>query len=332
MKITYKNFINSSRISEYPIYLIIGNPYHLQNEVQFRLESYFKNKEYTVKKYIVDSDFNIEFLKDDLENYSLFSDNKLILLNIISNTIPKNIASYLTDMEPVSDSVIILKLSAQSPSFKKTKIYSKIESQGCIVEVYELNGANLNDWVKKKFAKNNIIYNEDLFKKLIDKNEGNTSAISQELYKMSLLDIKDVGVYFNYLQKEYKFTEFDLTDSIIDGDLPKTLKILSYLKSIKSPDVYILFLINNEIKKVYSLSNNLTPQPYVPSFKKNAYSKFSRDYSNQHLIDLMQYCYSIDKLIKLGSSQNHIWHNLEVVVTSFVLKKPLPYQTKTEIA
>ena len=119
---------------------------------------------------------------------------------------------------------------------------------------------------------------------------------------------------------------------MIDGDLKKTLKILSYLKSIKSPDVYILFLINNEIKKVYSLSNNLSPQPYLPSFKKNSYSKFSRDYSNQHLIDLMQYCYSIDKLIKLGSSQNHIWHNLEVVVTSFVLKKPLPCQTKIEIA
>ena len=100
------------------------------------------------------------------------------------------------------------------------------------------------------------------------------------------------------------------------------IKILSYLKSIKSPDVYILFLINNEIKKVYSLSNNLSPQPYIPSFKKNEYSKFSKDISNQHLIDLMQYCYSIDKLIKLGSSQNHIWHNLEVVVTSFVLKKP----------
>ena len=99
--------------------------------------------------------------------------------------------------------------------------------------MHELSGANLNDWVKK-FLKNNIVYNEDLFKKLIDKNEGNTSAISQELYKMSLLDIKDVGVYFDYLQKEYKFTEFDLTDSMIDGDLKKTLKILSYLKSIKS--------------------------------------------------------------------------------------------------
>ena len=217
-----------------------------------------------IRDSIVDSDFNIEILKDDLENYSLFSDNKLILLNVISNTLPKNISSYLTDMKFVSDSVIVLKLSVQSPSFKKTKIYSKIESQGCVIEVHELSGANLNDWVKKKFLKNNIIYNEDLFKKLIDKNEGNTSAISQELYKMSLLDIKDVGVYFDYLQKEYKFTEFDLTDSMIDGDLKKTLKILSYLKSIKSPDVYILFLINNEIKKVYSLSNNLSPQPYIP--------------------------------------------------------------------
>ena len=92
MKITYKKFISSSRIPEYGIYLILGKPYHLQNEVQSKIEQYYTNKEYMIKKIIVDSDFNLEAIKDDFENYSLFSENKFILFNVISNTIPKNLS------------------------------------------------------------------------------------------------------------------------------------------------------------------------------------------------------------------------------------------------
>ena len=233
MKITYKKFISSSRISEYGIYLILGKPYHLQNEVQSKIEQYYTNKEYMVKKIIVDSDFNLETIKDDFENYSLFSENKFILFNVISNTIPKNLSEYLLERKSTPDLVILIKLSPQSPSFKKTKIYSKIDSDGCVIEIYELTGSNLIEWMKMKFKKNNITYTEELFKKLIDKNEGNTSAISQELYKMSLLDINDVGVYFDFIQKEYKYSEFDLIDAIVDCNIHKALKIIDYLKSIK---------------------------------------------------------------------------------------------------
>ena len=332
MKIAYKKFINSPKISEYPIYLILGNPYHLQNEVQSRLEYYFKNKEYLISKYIVDSDFNIDLIKDDFENYSLFSEKKVVLLNIISNTIPKIISDYLIGTNATSDLVVILKLSSQSPSFKKNQLYSKIDSEGCIIEVYELSGSNLIDWVRKKFAKNNINYTEELFKKLIDKNEGNTSSISQELYKMSLLDIKDIGVYFDFIQKEYKFTEFDLVDSIIDKDIKKSLKILNYLKTIKSSEVYILFLINNEIKKIYYLANELSPSPYIVSFKRTAYNHFAVNYSKQHLEDLLQYCYAIDKSIKLGINKADIWHNFEILVTAFIMKKSFSSLLSTEIA
>ncbi len=332
MKIAYKKFINSPKINEYPIYLLLGNPYHLQNEVQSRLEYYFKNKDYLISKYLVDADFNLDLIKDDFENYSLFSQKKVVLLNIISNTIPKTISDYLIEKKDIPDLVVILKLSSQSPSFKKNKLYSKIDSKGCIIEFYELSGSSLIEWVRRKFAKNNISYTEELFKKLIDKNEGNTSAISQELYKMSLLDIQDIGVYFDFIQKEYKFTEYDLVDSIIDKDINKSLKILSYLRSIKSSEVYVLFLINNEIKKIYYLVNELSPSPYIVSFKRSAYNNFAINYSNQHLMDLMQYCYAIDKSIKLGISQVNTWHNFEILVTAFIMKKPFSSFIDTELA
>ena len=330
MKITYKKFINSPRLSEYGMYLILGKPYHLQNEVQSKIEKFYKDKGYMVKKIIVDSDFNLDTIKDDFENYSLFSENKFILFNIISSTIPKSLSEYLVDMKSTSDLVIVIKLNPQSPSFKKTKIYSKIDSDGCVIEIYELAGSSLIEWMKMKFKKNNITYTEELFKKLIDKNEGNTSAISQELYKMSLLDISDVGIYFDFIQKEYKYSEFDLIDSIVDCNIQKVLKILGYLKSIKSPEVYILFLINSEIKKIHSLACKLSPPPYIPSFKKNIYDKFSENYNKEHLMGLLQSCYAIDKSIKLGIKNSNIWHDLEVLVIAFIMKKPLLHQSNNE--
>tara|TARA_X000001036_G_scaffold45942_2_gene36789 strand:+ start:2615 stop:3613 length:999 start_codon:yes stop_codon:yes gene_type:complete len=330
MKITYKKFISTPRIPEYGIYLILGKPYHLQNEVQSKIEQYYKNKEYMVKKIIVDSDFSLEIIKDDFENYSLFTENKFILFNVISNTIPKSLSEYLLERKSTSDLVILIKLSPQPPSFKKTKIYSKIDVDGCVIEVHELTGSNLVEWMKMKFQKNNITYTEELFKKLIDKNEGNTSAISQELYKMSLLDINDVGIYFDFIQREYKYSEFDLIDSIVNCNIHKALKILGYLKSIKSPEVYILFLINSEIKKIHSLACKLSPPPYIPSFKKNIYDRFSDNYNKEHLMVLLQSCYAIDKSIKLGIKNSNIWHDLEVLVIAFIMKKPLLHQSNNE--
>lgn len=330
MKITYKKFINSPKVPKYGIYLILGKPYHLQNEVQSKIESYYKNNNYMIKKIIVDSDFNLEAIKDDFENYSLFSENKFIMFNIVSNVIPKSLSEYLLDRNSTSDLVVVIKLSPQAPSFKKTKIYSRIDSDGCIIEIYELMGSNLIEWMKMKFERNNITYTEGLFKKLIDKNEGNTSAISQELYKMSLLDINDVGTYFDFIQKEYKYSEFDLIDSIIDCNIQKSLKILGYLKSVKSPEVYILFLINSEIKKIHSLVYKLSPPPYIPSFKKNSYDKFSENYDKEHLMDLLQSCYAIDKSIKLGINESDVWHDLEKLVIAFIMKKSLLHQSNNE--
>ena len=61
----------------------------------------------------------------------------------------------------------------------------------------------LKNWVKQKFIKNKIKYSDEFLERLLEKNEGNTSAISQELYKMSLLNISDINTYFHYLQSKH---------------------------------------------------------------------------------------------------------------------------------
>ena len=96
---------------------------------------------------------------------------------------------------------------------------------------------------------------------------------------------------------------------------------MNYLKSINSPEVYILFLINNEINRIYFLANHLSPQPYIPAFKRNTYDALADNYSKQHLMDLLQYCYAIDKSIKLGTHRSNIWDSFEILVTAFITRK-----------
>ena len=323
MKISYKQFFDRSEAPESSIYLILGKPYHLQNDVQHRLESNFKRAGASIKHLVIDSDFDINDIRNDFENYSLFEEKKVLVLNIASNNIPKNLLDYLSSNKVPKDLNLIIKLGPQTPAFKRGKFLSMIDMEGCIIEISELTGLNLVNWVKQKFKKNNISYCDESFEKLIEKNEGNTSSISQELYKMSLLDISDVSTYFDYLQKEYKFTEYDLIDSIFEGNVPKSTRILNYLESVKASEVYILFLINSEIKKVYYLLNNLSPKPYIPNYKKNLYNTFIRKSTSDGILSLLELCYMIDKRIKTGVGNFKVWHQLEILITSFILNKPL---------
>ena len=323
MKISYKQFFDSPEVPESFIYLILGKPYHLQNDVQSRLESFLKKSGSSVEHLVVDSDFDINEIRNNFESYSLFEEKKALVLNIVSNTIPKKLLDYLLNNKVPKDLNLIIKLGPQTPAFKRGKFLSMLNSEGCIIEISELKGIHLNSWVKQKFKKNNITYSDELFEKLIQKNEGNTSSISQELYKMSLLNISDISVYFNYLQKEYKFTEYDLIDSMLELNTSKSIKILNYLESVKSSEVYLLFLINSEIKKIYYLINNLLPQPYIPNNKKNLYSAFSRKSNSNNLLGLIELSYVIDRRIKTGAGNFNIWNQLEILVASFILNEPL---------
>jgi len=74
--------------------------------------------------------------------------------------------------------------------------------------------------------------------------------------------------------------------------------------------------------------NNLSPQPYIPNHKKSLYSAFSRKSNSDNLLGLLELSYVIDKKIKTGSGNFNVWHQLEILVASFILNEPLNNMNK----
>tara|TARA_B100000953_G_scaffold198030_1_gene163212 strand:+ start:4653 stop:5663 length:1011 start_codon:yes stop_codon:yes gene_type:complete len=321
MKINYKQFFEHRSIPESSIYLLVGKPYHLQNEVQFHIEFKLKSEGLDIKTYLIDSDFNLDLIRNDFETLSLFSEKKLIILNVLSNTIPKLLLDFILNTAIPKDLKIIIKVRPQTSAFKRNKFYSYIEKNHCVIEIIELKGQILQKWIENKFQRNKVKFTKESLAKILEKNEGNTSAIAQELYKMSLLKLDNVDSYIKYTQKSYKYTEYDLIDVALEGNLSKSLKILQYLNMVKSPEPYILFLIHNEIKKVYYLMFDLSPKPFISNYKKGLYNSLVNEFDKNTLEGMLEFCYSIDKSIKLGSNNINIWHQLETLVSCFVMRK-----------
>ena len=324
MKLNYKEFIGASRIPESAIYLIHGSPRHLQNEIERRIQNYFKKLNFLTKKnFVIDSDFILDDLRNEIELNTLFKENRVITLNVVSTSIPQKIKDIISDAKVPDDLKIIIKIDRQASSFKKTKFYEYLSKSSTIIEIFELTGHDLKIWVEKKFTTYKLKFDEQIFKKIIEKTEGNTLAIIQEIYKMSLADITDVNNYFDVLQNDYKFSEFDLINSLLNLDLSKSLKILKYLEEVNFPSVYLLFLLNSEFKKIYNLNIGNKLNIYIPNFKIKTYDYVRTKVDSDTLTTVIEYCHSIDKSIKTGVENISLWHQLEILISCFILNKPV---------
>ena len=197
---------------------------------------------------------------------------------------------------------IIIKLDRQSASFKKTNLYKNISNIACVVEIYELKGQVLERWVVGKCKANNLEFNQDYIKELINLNLNNSLSISQSIYLKGLMDNN-----VNSMIESSKYSEYDLIDTLLNKDASGFLKVSSYLKEIDKSLSYVIFLVNQELEKLYSLMKPTTSKPYIPSFLITKYKSASKKYTLDELLFLLKNIASIDIKSKYMSKKSNPW-------------------------
>ena len=318
MKINFSQVFKGKTIPESPLYMIYGKPYHLIAEARYRIQSYCsQHKNLQSKTYFVDADFKIEELRSDLESLSLFSEDMIISLNILSPSIPKNLQDYLLTVNIPENHKIIISKPDSSSSFRKTKFFKTIIEKYCLVDIVPLKNQELITWIKMRLTNNKINFSEQDIDLLIRKNEGDTASLSQEIYKMTLSKKNKLNEILNNIDNSYIYNEFDLIDNLLLFDREKSLIILDYLKRINLPEPYLLAIIFNEIKKIFFIKNNLEPRPYIPYNKSTLYQTISNKLNSQKIKKMMKYCYKIDKSIKSSSNHDYVWNQFERIIYSF---------------
>ena len=313
MKITFSQILNDNPIPKSRLYLIYGDPYHLMNETQSILKKSFDD-ETNYNTHYVDNDSSLEEIKNDCESSSLFSRNDVIIINIVSSSVPKKLSDYIQDVKLLDGVTIILKFTKSNTSIKKNKFLDFIDKHYVAIEIRPLNNNNLDVWLKSKLSSAGICYDNKSLELIKEMHDGNTSNMSQEIYKMSILKPERVDEYLSSVHKTSKYSEFDLIDSILNQNHGRSLKILRHLRDLNVSEVYVLYLLQSEVRKFLYVKQNLSPKPYIPSFKQKQYNEVMSQFSSSSLEILIRHCFLLDKYIKSNSEMSYVWDNFEEIV------------------
>jgi len=303
MILDYVKFKNFPLTAEIPLFLVHGNPRNISNEIERDIIGFYRKLGFKTVNYVIDDDTQTEDLKSNLHEQSLFEEKKLFVINVVCKSIPINMKKLIDAwISQQTGDRIILKLDRQSASFKKTNLYKNISNMACVVEIYELKGQVLERWVAGKCKANDIEFNQDYIKELIDLNLNNTLSISQSIYLKGLM-----GSKVNSMIDSSKYSEYDLIDTLLNKDASGFLKVSSYLREIDTSLPYIIFLVNQELEKIYSLIKPTASKPYIPSFLKLKYTSASKKYTLDEILFLLKNIASIDIKSKYMSKKSNPW-------------------------
>ena len=169
---------------------------------------------YKHENYVVDDDSETENIRNNLNEQSLFDEKKLLSINIVSKSIPTNLKKLIDHWaSEISEDKLIIKLDRQASSFKKTSFYKNISNSGCVIEIYELKGRILEHWVMNKYKINNLDFNNDSIRDVINSNLNNSLSISQSIY------LKRLNKNNKLLLDSSRYSEYDLIDMILTKDI-----------------------------------------------------------------------------------------------------------------
>ena len=304
MIVDYIKFKKLPLSSEMVLFFIHGNPRNISNELEHDILNFYKKLDYKQQTYVIDDDSQTDIINNCYFEQSLFDDKKIITLNVVSNSIPKNLKVFIeTVVTKKNQNRIIIKLDRQSSSFKNTKFYKHISSNSCLIELYELKGKLLEQWVINKCKINKISYDDQFISNLIELNFNNSLSISQTIYQKSLMNVIDE----RDTAENSKYGEYDLVDTLLNKDYLRFLKISNYLQNINAPLTYIIFLLNSELEKLYLIQQSKNNKPFIPQFLQTKYNVASSRYTTDSLLNALKNIVKLDINSKYNSKNSNSW-------------------------
>ncbi len=244
---------NLSIIDSYFASLFYGENIGLKDEIKYEIKKKFKSYE-QINLNLEEVAKNEKLLDEQIYNSSLFSKNKIIFINEVSDKIKKKIIEVL---ENPQENIKIF-LFAQNLE-KKSIIRSSFEKNktAAIIPCYQDNSRTLSEYLRNKLEGFSGM-NQEIINMLINNSGLDRKVLSNEIDKIKALFL-DKKIKPEKLDKlinnTYNLDFEKLRDSCLEGDKKKLNENLGNIV-LQSEDVYFyLASLNLRIQKLLQLQN-----------------------------------------------------------------------------
>tara|TARA_B100000886_G_scaffold9552_1_gene6142 strand:+ start:102 stop:1073 length:972 start_codon:yes stop_codon:yes gene_type:complete len=272
--------------------------------------------------HLVTKDTDWSFLSSENENFDLFGSKKIVEIKLIGtgpgNKGSKAIKDYCLDVDENKLLIISaerLDRKQQSSAWAKT-----LDENGIFVVEPPVNKSSMPNWIKTKASSLNLDLDEQAIQLLSEKTEGNLLAASHELMKLSLLFSEQEITLANMkksISDSSKFGIFDLSNSFLEGNRKRTVRIIETLRAEGTQPTLVLWALSKEVNNLYKvMEQGTTKNIWGPRYYLDLLYKRSGSLSYSKIKNSLKDIAEIDAAIK-GLSDKNPWQSIRDLALDF---------------
>ena len=282
-----------------------------------KLESFEEKQTYIVSK---DTDWS--FLNSENENFDLFGSKKIIEIKLIGtgpgNKGSKAIKDYC--LEPDEDKLVIISAERLDKKQQDSAWSKALLKYGIQVVEPAIDKDSMPGWIETKSKELNLEISKEAIRLLADRTEGNLLAASQELTKLSLL-FPEQDISLEHMEKSIsnssKFGIFDLSNSFLEGNKKRTVRIIETLRAEGTQPPLVLWALSKEVSNLYTvMEEGSTKSIWGPRYYLDLLAKRSKKLSPFQVKNSLKEIAEIDAAIK-GLSDKSPWQSIRELALNF---------------
>lgn len=210
----------------------------------------------------VDGNFDWNIIIAELSAVSLFSPKRIIECHLKTGKIgvkgSKALSTIATNMP--SDVLFIVSTGKLEFAQQKSKWFKTLETNGNIVQVWEVQRNHLVGWISNHMAELGLEVNTKIAENIAYHTEGNLLASMQEIQKLKMaypqgnINVED---YKQQLSEQSQYTIYNLIDSALMGDGEQMLKIYATMLDDTAMPIILSGALYREIHAILNMAIEL---------------------------------------------------------------------------
>ncbi|WP_180002366.1 MULTISPECIES: DNA polymerase III subunit delta [unclassified Acinetobacter] len=282
----------------------------LEQNLVDAFRSSWQSREVERQRYDISSASDWKNVFNALNSLSLFSSQ--LAIEVHGNIKPdasglKLLKSYL---QQDSDNLLLVVMPKQDASSLKSSFFQTIDANGVNVSLVANYPKDRQQILGIEAEKLGIKLANDAWQWLEQHHEHNLLAAKNSLMRVAdtfaEVDIIQIDHLYACLQDQSRYSTYDLSDALLNGNLAQSIKIFQYLIASGEPMSLILWSISKEMRLLMQLFEQ--PQNALQigiwKTKVSLYQQALRRLSPQRFLSWPQLLIRIDAAIKGMSREN----------------------------
>lgn len=326
MKTTPEKLPGALRNGPAPVYLLSGEEPLTQGEAADAIRAAARAAGFTEREVFFVDRANTGPWDDifaSAQAMSLFAARRLIEIRIPGSKPGTEGSKALQELAGLAgpDLMLMVTTGELDWSTQKAAWVQALDAAGVWVDAQPVNAARFPDWLRARASVEQITLDDAAVEALSQQTEGNLLAAVQELRKLALLGLKQVGAA-EVLASSAQSSRFDVTqlgEAVLRGDTPRALRVLAGLRAEDVEPTLILWALWQELRMVWITLVPGAPVPTIWSRNRNhiaAATSRLKPLGRAFFARINDRLAVADRIVK-GRQHGNAWDALALLVAEF---------------